>query len=117
MTPNKAIERVNSVAPDAYSDENKLQWISELDGMIKRLVHQEEEFEPYQFPVDMDKELLVHAPFDGIYELYITAKTDFHNREWKKYNNSASNFHYLFDDYKKAYIREHMPKSSGSIKI
>lgn len=117
MTPNKAIERVNSVSTDAYSDENKLQWISELDGMVRRLVHQEAEAEPYNYPKDLDTELLVPAPFDGIYELYIMSKIDFHNQEWGKYNNTATAFHSLFDDYKKAYIRENMPKSYGNIKI
>ena len=117
MTPNKAIERVNSVAPDVYSDENKLQWISELDGMVKRLVYQETEFEPYKYPEDMDTELLVTAPFEGVYEAYIMAKVDFCNREWQKYNNSASSFHAMFEDYKKAYIRENMPKPAGSLRI
>lgn len=118
MTPNKAIERVSSVLPDAYSDENKLRWISELDGMVRRLVYQEAETEPYKFPEDMDKELLVPPPFDGVYEAYIMSKIDFHNQEWGKYNNTATTFHTLFDDYKKAYIRENMPKSSGDkIKI
>ena len=117
MTPNKAIERAYSVSPDAYSEENKLQWINELEGMISRLVYRETEFVPYNFPEDMDKELLVPAPFDGIYELYSMSKVDFHNQEWGKYNNTATAFHSLFDDYKKAYIRENKPKSSGNIKI
>lgn len=117
MTPNKAIERVNSVSPDAYSDENKLQWISELDGMVRRLVYQTQEAAPYRYPEDMDTELLVPAPFDGVYELYIMSKVDFHNQEWGKYNNSATVFHSLFDDFKKAYIRENMPKAVGHIKL
>ena len=117
MTPNKAIERANSISPDVYSEESKLQWISELDGMIRRLVLQEEEAEPYKYPADMNKELIVSAPFDGIYELYIMSKVDFHNQEWGKYNNTAQMFHSMFEDYKKAYIRENMPKSSGDFKI
>lgn len=117
MTPNKAIERVNSVSVDVYSDENKLQWISELDGMVRRTVFQETEYEPYKYPEDMDKELLVPAPFDGVYETYIMTKVAFHNQEWKKYNNMAVTFHSTLDDYRKAYIRENRPKSSGNIKI
>lgn len=117
MTPNKVIERISSVSPDAYSEENKLQWISELDGMVRRLVYQEDEGKPYKFPEDMDTELLIPAPFEGLYELYVMSKIDFHNQEWGKYNNSATTFHSLFDDYKKAYIRENMPKSHGTIKI
>ena len=117
MTANKAIERASNVCPDAYSEEDKLRWISELDGMVKRIVHQETEAEPYRFPEDMDKELVIPAPFDGVYELYILSKIDFHNQEWSKYNNTATAFHAMFEDYKKAYIRENMPKSSGSIKI
>ena len=117
MTPNKVIERLNSVSPDAYSEESKLQWISELDGMIRRIVFQEDECEPYKFPEDMDTELLVKPPFDGIYEAYIMSKVDFCNREWGKYNNTAAIFHALFDEFKKVYIRENMPKSSREIKI
>lgn len=107
MTPNKVIERVDKVRPNPYDEETKLGWISELDGMVKRLVFQEGEAEPYSFPADMDKELLIEFPYDGLYAEYIEAKIDFYNREYGNYNNSAMMFESRLSEYKKAYIREH----------
>ena len=107
MTPNKAIELVDKVRPNAYDDEIKLRWISELDGMVRRLVFGEKEADPYSYPEDMDKELLIPYPYDGLYNLYIESMVDFYNREYGNYNNTALMFEQKFIEYKKAYIREH----------
>lgn len=110
MTPNKVIERVDALRPNAYDEEMKLSWISDLDGMVKRLVIQEDEVTPYKYPEDMDKELLIQFPFDNLYELYLASMLDFYNREYGNYNNSAMMFEAQFSEYKKAYIREHRAK-------
>ena len=44
---------------------------------------------PKAFPEDGDKPLLVEAPYDGLYDLYLMSKVDFYNREADNYNNSA----------------------------
>ena len=110
MTANKVIERADKTKPNAYDEELKLGWISELDGMVKRLVFQEGEAKPYRFPEDMNTELLIPFPYDNLYELYVGSKIDFYNREYDHYNNSAMVFEDRFKEYKKAYIREHAVK-------
>ena len=107
MTPNKAIEIIDKLKPNSYSEEDKLRWINELDGMVQRLVIQSDEIKQYSYPEDMDKELLIPAPFDDVYTLFLEAKIDYHNREYANYNNSATMFESQFSEYKKAYIREH----------
>ncbi len=107
MTPNKAIEYVDGLRPNAYEEEVKLRWISELDSMVQRLVFQEEECTPYIYPDDMDKELLIPPPFENVYALYLESMIDYYNREYGNYNNSAAMFENRFSEYKKAYIREH----------
>lgn len=106
MTANKAIEIVDSLKPNSYDEEAKLRWINDLEGMVKRLVIQDKEFTPYEYPGDMDKELLVPAPFDNVYVLYLEAMIDFYNKEYGNYNNSVAMFEANFTEYKKAYIRE-----------
>ena len=64
----------------------------------------------YSYPDDMDKELLIPAPFDSLYSLYLQAMIDYQNKEYGNYNNSASMFETRFSDYKKAYIRENRAK-------
>lgn len=133
MTPNKAIEVIDRLKPNAYSEEDKLRWINELDGMVKRVVFQWDEkykaeieaqykneeiteeaykeiidkTKPYAYPDDMDVELCIPFPFDDVYAKYLEAKIDYHNREYGNYNNSVMMFDSQFSEFKKAYIREH----------
>ena len=133
MTPNKAIETVDRLKPNSYSEEDKLRWINELDGNVKLLVFQWDEkykkeveaqykneeiteeayneiinkMKPYAYPDDMDTELLIPAPFEDVYALYIEAQIDYYNREYANYNNSAMMFEARYSEYRKAYIREH----------
>ena len=107
MTPNKAIETVDRLKPNPYGEEDKLRWINELDGIVQMLVIQSDKVSQYTYPDDMDKELLVPAPFEDVYTLFLEAKIDYCNREYANYNNSAMMFETRFSEYKKAYIREH----------
>ena len=110
MTPNKAIEYIDNLRPNAYSEEDKLNWINELDGMVQKLVFQEEETTTYKFPDDMDRELLISAPFDNVYALYLESKIHYYNQEYGNYNNSVAMFESQFGEYKKAYIRKHQAR-------
>lgn len=110
MTPNKVIEDVDSIRPNAYDDKIKLSWINELDGMVTRLVLQEDSYTDYVYPQDLEKELIIPSPFDNVYKLYVEAMIDYHNREYENYNNSVMMFDTRFNEYKKAYIREHSAK-------
>lgn len=110
MTPNKVIEKIDKLRPNSYDEETKLGWISVLDGMVKRLVHQEEENAPYVYPADMDKELLIPFPYDDVYGFYLESMIDFYNREYGNYNNSAMVFEGRFTEFKKDYIRHHKAK-------
>ncbi len=107
MTPNKAIEYVDSIRPNAYEEEVKLRWISDVDCMVQKLVFQDKACTPYIYPDDMDKELLIKPPFDNVYAFYLESMIDYYNREYGNYNNSAAMFETRFNEYKKAYIREH----------
>ena len=53
MTPNKAIEKVDRLKPNSYSEEDKAGWINELEGMVQRLVFQQDEVAQLSFPKDI----------------------------------------------------------------
>lgn len=110
MTPNKAIEIVDRLKPNSYSDEDKLRWINELEGMVQRLVIQSDKVTELTYPADLNKGLIIVAPFDDVYTLFLEAKIDYYNREYGNYNNSAMMFEAQFNEYKKDYIRKHPAK-------
>lgn len=115
MTVNKIIERVDAERPNVFDEESKFQWITDFEGMVSRVVMQQEPV-MYEYPRDMDTELLIGEPWEGLYGLYLEAMIDYHNREYNSYNAVLTMFNSRFEEYKKWYIREHMPKSAGSIR-
>lgn len=116
-TPNKVIEYVDHVKTNAFAEEEKFHWLCDLDGMVKRIVMQEAEGVQYEYPRDMDTHLLIPPPFEGVYALYLQAMIALHEKNYNDYNNALLVFDTKFAEYKKAYIREHRPKSAGSFKV
>ena len=113
-TINKVIEQVDGVKLNTFDEEMKFNWLANLDGQISRLVMQAKEPVTYKYPDDMDRELLVGAPYEGIYALYLEAQIDLHNREYEHYNNAALAYSSLLDEFKKWYLRENRPESAGN---
>lgn len=66
---------------------------------------------PKEYPEDGDMELLVKAPYDNLYDLYLFAQVSLHNREVDNYNDDSE----LFDQAKKEWSRKwhqtHLPVS------
>lgn len=116
-TPNKVIEYVDKVKPNVYGQEEKFQWLCDLDGIIKRVVMHESDGVHYAFPEDLDTQLLVPHPWESIYAMYLEAQIDLQNKDYEDYNNAVLVFNERLDEYKRAYIREHRPKSAGSIRL
>jgi hypothetical protein len=110
MTPNKVIEIVDGIKPNVYDEETKFRWINELEGIVVRKVIQDDNYIPYEYPKDGDKELIVPAPYDNVYGLYVEAMIDYYNKEIPNYNNSVAMFDATFTEYKKDYIRHHQAK-------
>lgn len=126
MTVEECINRVDSVKPNQYSIEDKVRWLSYLDGSIKKeiidrhekpVVEVEEgaeeenaEFTGYS-PDNLTVSLIAPFPYDELYVAYLKAKIDEENGETARYNNSAASFNGLLMNYEKAYNKEHKPLS------
>lgn len=67
MTIGEAIERIDSVKHNTYTNADKIRWLSDLDGTIKRLIIDTHEgfedvpFEGYTDATELATELLVPA--------------------------------------------------------
>ena len=123
MTVEECINRVDSVKPNQYSIEDKVRWLSYLDGSIKKEIidrHEKPvveegaeanaEFTGYS-PDNLTVSLIAPFPYDEMYVTYLKAKIDEENGETARYNNTASTFNGMLMDFQKAYNREHMPLS------
>lgn len=119
MTIIEAINRVDTVKPNSYKQPEKIKWLSELDGLIKKEIIDTHEggenvtFSGYTDEVDLATVLLVPAPYDEIYIRYLETQIDYANNEYNKYNNSMAGYNTAYVTFERFYNREHKPRSNG----
>lgn len=120
MTIIEAINRTDNLKPNTYNQAEKVRWLSELDGTIKKEIidtHEGAEavtFEGYNNDTSLSKELLVPAPYDRIYIIYLQMQIDYANGEYGRYNNGMTLYNMAYYDYVEFYNRDHKPISRGA---
>lgn len=118
MTIIEAIQAVDSLKPNSYSELEKIQWLSELDGTIKAEIidtHEDGEeitFNGYDETTLLETELIVTAPYDRLYKSWLESRIDYANGDYKRYNNSVTVFNTDYLSYQRAYNKKHMPKGT-----
>lgn len=120
MTIIEAINGIDTIKPNKYTQDQKIEWLKRLDGQVKEQVIDTHEggenviLEDYTI-ASVQTELLIPSPYDEVYINYLSMKIDFANGEYRKYNNSAVVYNTSLNEFKKWYNREHMPKSVSKI--
>ena len=119
MKINEAINRLDALKFNTYTQEDKVDWLSRLDTMVKKQIIDTHEcggeisFQGYTADTPMDTVLLVPAPHDEMYLRWMEAQIDYHNGEYDKYNNAIILFNSIFEAYAAYYTQNHKPVSKG----
>ena len=115
MTIMEAIYRADAQKPNVYHQEEKIRWLSALDGLVKKEIIDTHEggesvaFKGYDNISDLNTELLIPAPYDEVYIHWIEMHVDYANAEFGKYNNSKAMYNTALLAYEKYYNRTHKP--------
>ena len=116
MTIAKALERADQLKPNMVKRKMKIDWLSELDGLLHREIilkheHTEEQdtFTGYNEETDQGQELLAPFPYDEIYTFWLLSKIDLNNMEYDRYSNDRILFNNAYDTLSDYWTREHMP--------
>ena len=118
MTIIEAIDKINSLKPNSYTQVDKVKWLSALDGIIKKEIidtHEGAEdvtFNKYDEDTDVSTELLVPYPYDDVYVKWLEAQIDYANGETAKYNNSMAMYNTAYSAFERYYNRTHMHKAT-----
>ena len=116
MTIIEAINKIDSLKPNSYHQDEKVAWLSKLDGIIKEKVIDTHEggedivFNGYNEDTNTATELLVPYPYDDMYVRWLEAQVDYANGEVGKYNNSMTMYNAAYTEYANYYNRQHMAK-------
>lgn len=115
MTIMGAINHLDAVKPNGYSQVEKIKWLSMLDGVVKCEIIDTHEggeavtFKGYDDTTALTQELLVPHPYDDVYIKWLEAQIDYANGEYGKYNNSITMYNTAFTAYEKYYNRMNKP--------
>ena len=117
MTIIEAINKIDSLKPNSYTQEDKIKWLSILDGIIKKEIidtHEGEgvDFVPYEPDTDVTTVLLVPFPYDDVYVKWLEAQIDYANADTAKYNNSKAMYNNAYSSFERYYNRTNMHKST-----
>ena len=116
MTIIEALNYIDVLKPNTYSQTEKVRWLSRLDGRVKKEIIDTHEggedvvFSEYTDETPLDTVLLIPHPYDEIYALWLEAQIDYANAEYARYNNSISMFNASYASFENYYNRNHMPK-------
>lgn len=115
MTIIEAINKTDALKPNNYSQEEKAEWLSVLDGIIKKNIIDTHDggsstaFSGYDIETNTDAVLLVKPPYDEIYIRWLEAQIDYANGEYGKYNNSMLMYNNAYSAFERYYNRNYMP--------
>ena len=122
MTLHETIAQLDALKYNTYTQAEKLHWLSNLEGRIRREILDthvggpEGSFIPFTQDTPMDTVLSIGEPWHEIYLRYLEMQVDYANGEIEKFNNSSAIFQAVYDAFARHYNRTHMPKAkTGSL--
>lgn len=123
MTITGAINRVDGIKPNGFRLDEKVRWLSVLDGRVHKELYErylnpvQREFGGYDEKTSLTRELLVPYPYDEMYVRFLEAQIDYANGEYEKYNNSITLFNAAWSAFEKYFRRAHKPETKGFIRF
>lgn len=118
MTIQAAIETIDALKANLFTQSQKIKWLSDLDGLVWReimLTHEgiaeDAVFPGYNESNSLDIVLLVPEPYTDIYKHYMAAQMDITNRETGEYSKDMLLFNNAWQTYADYYNRHHVPRT------
>lgn len=113
MRAKLAISRADALRMNTISEEQKAAWLSDLDGQLAEMFGIEAP--KNRFPEDFP--LLMPAPHEEIYQLYLICKIDYYNQEMALYANDLAVYTQALSEARAWYRRNHKPNESTGLKV
>ena len=104
-----AIKKADSLYPNNYTEEEKLDWCFELTKMLCCEYLKNEEIGDLTSENFIEKETLVSSPYDEMYVDFLLAKCCYYQRDYDTYNRHIMLFNSKLSDFSNRYIEENMP--------
>lgn len=96
MTIQALIDQVQDEKPNSFGTDRLLGFINEIEADVAEQVNLDA---PIYTEEDLDKELMVPAPYDSLYVSYVKARIDYADEEYASYQNNQMQYVQDFRDF------------------
>lgn len=115
MTIRQLLDMVDAQRPNVVPEEQKIQWLSDVDNMVYNEIYLAhigcpvQEFRGYTADTDTATGLLVPEPYTDIYTNYVKMQIDLVTAESGKYTQDMTLFNASYKTFGDFWRRTHMP--------
>lgn len=108
MTLNELLTRIQHQKPTAFSLDQKIIWVNELEAQVQEFlgIDREEWVSYTNSAEDKAKTLIVPPPHDVIYVDWLSAKIDYANGDIDDYSNNQMQFFANYHEFKSYAMRK-----------
>lgn len=114
MTVTDTISQADELRLNTISDEQKAAWVMGLDQQIGERIDMVSYV--HSWPAG-DGELLLPAPYDRVYVLYLCSQIDYYNNETALYGNDKAVYDEAMSEAMAWWRRQHCPDNTGNVQV
>lgn len=105
-TAKQVLDRVDALLPNGYERAEKLRWLAQAEGFVRREICRETGELP---ELTEETALTAETPFDELYRHYVESQIHYANGETARYNSAASLWNNAFLTYRDYCARTETP--------
>ena len=116
MTIHDAINKAKEARLGLFSQEQIIEWLNTIDGIIKREIIDTHEggdnidFKGYDDSTPLTVKLLAPSPYDELYIRYLEMQMAYSIGESDRHDRSTEAFNATYTEFARWYNRTHMPR-------
>lgn len=114
MTVNEAIKRADALRPNTFELEAKARAVIKLDAELAEMIGAETPV--YAWPQE-DPALLMPAPHEDIYVLYLICQIDLYDQETALYLNDAAVYENALAEARAWWRRHNRADDKGAVRV
>lgn len=110
MKVGEVLAQVNKIKPNTFDDDALLVWLNTIEAMVQTECLKVEPGSTgmitYTLPMDLDREMIMPAPYDQCYELYVESQIDYAQQEFATAQNTAALFNSAYTNALNYYVNK-----------
>lgn len=99
MTLRDLLNKISDEKPNSFSEAKLISFVNEVEAEVVEELRVEDVPVYEDNHTDLDKVLLVEAPYDRLYVSYVKAMIDYTNEEYESYANNQAQHVQDFRDF------------------